>query len=165
MINIHIDELTNSIKLRETGEIFETQILPIMEADIQNLFGWSFDWQNAKNHYDIYKLTTIVDNNIVQGLIAIEVKKGFIFIELVENAPFNIGFKQIYRGVGGNLFAFACKLSFELGFDGYVSFVAKTELIEHYREKMFAKSLSGQRMVIETDGAKKLVNQYFSKEF
>jgi hypothetical protein len=165
MINILIDELTNSIKLRQTGEVFETEIVPILDDDIENLVGWSFDWQNAKNYYVVYKLTTIADSNIIQGLIAIEVKKGFVFIELVENAPFNIGSKQIYRGVGGNLFAFACKLSFELGFDGYVCFVAKTELIEHYKEKMFARSLSGQRMVIETEGAKKLVNQYFSKEF
>jgi hypothetical protein len=165
MINILIDELTNSIKLRNTGETFKTQIVPIVNADVENLVGWSFDWQNSKKYFDIYKLTTTIQTEIIQGLIAIEVKKGFVFIELVENAPFNIGSNQIYSGVGGNLFAFACKLSFELGFDGYVSFVAKTELIEHYREKMFAKSLSGQRMVIETDGAKRLVNQYFSKEF
>jgi hypothetical protein len=165
MIDILIDELTNSIKHRESGEVFETEITKTLDDDVQYLVGWSFDWKKTKKNFDVYKLTTISESNIIQGLLAIEIKKGFVFIELIENAPFNIGSKQIYSGVGGNLFAFACKLSFEMGFDGYVSFVAKTELIEHYRDKMFAKSLSGQRMVIETDGARKLVNQYFSKNY
>ena len=36
-----------------------------------------------------------------------EDKGDHIFINLVENAPFNIGKKKLYEGVPGNLFAFA----------------------------------------------------------
>jgi hypothetical protein len=52
-------------------------------------------------------------------------------MHLIESAPFNIGRNKIYYGVPGNLVAFACKLSFERGGEGYVSFLSKTRLIGH----------------------------------
>ena len=164
MINILIDELTNSIRHRATGAEFETILEKATLEDIQKLKGWLFDWQKTQVRYTVHKLITVAQPDIIQGLIATAADKSFVYIELVENAPFNIGSEQMYQGVGGNLFAYACKMSFELGFDGYVSFIAKTELIEHYRLKMFAKSLSAQKMYIDTEGALKLVNQYFSKK-
>jgi hypothetical protein len=63
-----------------------------------------------------------------------------------------------------NLVAFACKLSFELGNEGYVNFVAKTALIEHYKLTLNATVISGQNMMIETQSAINLVNRYF-KDF
>ena len=36
-----------------------------------------------------------------------------------------------YFGVLPNLVAYACKLAFERGYDGLVSFVTKSDLIEH----------------------------------
>jgi hypothetical protein len=44
-----------------------------------------------------------------------EDKGDHIFVNLIENAPFNIGKKKLYEGVPGNLFAFACKLSWIMG--------------------------------------------------
>ena len=52
-------------------------------------------------------------------------------MHLIESAPFNLGKEKIYLGVPGNLVAFACKLSFQRGGEGYVSFLSKTKLIEH----------------------------------
>jgi len=54
-------------------------------------------------------------------------------MNLLESAPFNIGENKLYEGVAGNLVAYACKVSFQHGFDGYVAFTAKTNLIEHYK--------------------------------
>ena len=46
-------------------------------------------------------------------------------MHLLENAPFNVGRNKMYEGVMGNLVAHACKLSFQRGYDGVVSFKLK----------------------------------------
>ena len=52
-------------------------------------------------------------------------------MHLVENAPFNKGKNKIYAGVPGNLVAFACRLSFQRGPEGNVSFISKSQLVQH----------------------------------
>ena len=71
------------------------------------------------------------------------------------------GKKKIYTGVPGNLVAFACKLSFENGFEGYLAFDAQTALIKHYHDTLLATHFRGTKMMIETPAANKLINQYF----
>jgi hypothetical protein len=72
--------------------------------------------------------------------------------------------KNFIEGVAGNLVAFACKISFEKGYDGVVSFVAKTQLIDHYSKTLGAKQFSGNRMFIDTKEAYVLKTKYF-KDF
>ena len=79
----------------------------------------------------------------------------------IESAPFNIGKNKTYIGVPGNLVAFACKLSFQRGGEGYVSFLSKTKLIKHYEQCLGAVHVGGHLMVITTDNALKLTNKYF----
>ena len=72
------------------------------------------------------------------------------------------GSHKLYRGVAGNLVAFGCKVSFEKGYDGVISFVAKSKLIEHYQLTLGAKQFgSSNRMFIDTRAALVLVKQYF----
>ena len=80
---------------------------------------------------------------------------------MLESAPFNIGKHKIYEGVAGNLVAYACKISFQKGFEGFVSFTAKTKLIEHYAKTLGAYHFKNQRMIIDTQAAKILVEKYF----
>jgi len=82
-------------------------------------------------------------------------------MHLIESAPFNVGKRKTYLGVPGNLLAFACKLSFQRGGEGYVSFIAKTKLINHYIESLGAVHVGGHIMVIKTPEALKLINKYF----
>ena len=70
-----------------------------------------------------------------------------------------------YLGVAANLVAFACKLSFDLGFDGFVAFTAKTQLIEHYSAMLGAESIKDERMMIASESARKLVNSYYKSYF
>jgi len=84
-------------------------------------------------------------------------------MHLVENAPFNKGKNKVYAGVAANLVAFACYLSFQNGFDGNVSFLSKSRLIEHYEKTLGAFHFGGRVMVIETKAALKLVDRYFKK--
>ncbi|MEP7171501.1 MAG: hypothetical protein ABI855_19175 [Bacteroidota bacterium] len=84
-------------------------------------------------------------------------------MHLIESAKFNKGKTKIYAGVPGNLVAFACKLSFEKGYYGYLAFDAKTVLIKHYQDTLFATHFKGTKMIIETPAANRLINQYFKK--
>ena len=84
-----------------------------------------------------------------------------IFINLVECAPFNVGRAKLYEGVAGNLVAYACKVSFQHSFEGFVAFTAKTKLIAHYEKTLGAYLFGGNRMIIPTDSATVLVDKYF----
>ena len=59
------------------------------------------------------------------------------------------------------MFAFACLRSMDMGFGGFVGFVAKTSLIKHYQETLGAELALGQRMFIPDEAAEKLIHQYF----
>ena len=60
-----------------------------------------------------------------------------------------------------NLVAYACKVSFQHGFDGYIAFTAKTKLIDHYVNTLGAYIFAGNRMIITSASAKILVEKYF----
>ena len=160
------DKLTNSIENRISGDILQTEFHTIRKADLKQIKtnDWVFDWYNEiKNTKKIvYKLTIKHNTDIIQGLLSLSVEKGFVFIHLVENATFNRGKNKIYLGVLGNMFAYACKLSKDKGLDGYVVFIAKTALREHYERSLGAKSINNQKMYIYQTSADKLITQYFN---
>lgn len=63
----------------------------------------------------------------------------------------------------GNLVAFVCKLSFQRGNEGFVSFMAKSNLIKHYQKSLVAHHIGGNLMVIDTVSALKLIDKYFKE--
>jgi hypothetical protein len=105
-------------------------------------------------------LTITNNTEVVQGLISLAVTPDNVYMHFVENAPFNVGQNKVYAGVAGNLVAFACKLSFQNGTDGYVSFRAKTILIDHYVKKLGAIHFGGNLLIIDTKAALNLLNKY-----
>jgi hypothetical protein len=165
-LDFTIDKLTNSIENAITSDRLETTIIPLGIHDLQQIKtknGWVFNWKKELSYpaRDIYKLTIVNNSEIIQGLISLEVMQDHVYIHLIESAPFNKGKTKIYIGVPGNLIAYACKLSFQRGFDGYVSFHAKTLLIKHYIDTLGATHFGDRLMVIEGTAAIKLVNKYF----
>lgn len=163
-----IDKLTNSILNTISGDSFQTEIIQLGTSDIPLLAkenGWNFDW--FKEYRDlkkeVYKLSIANNPKIIQGLISLSIENDYIYINLLESAPFNIGKKKLYEGVPGNLVAFACKLAFQKGFDGYVAFVAKSKLIKHYEESLGAFHFGNQRMIIDTQASTRLVEKYFKE--
>lgn len=85
-------------------------------------------------------------------------------MHLVESAPLNKGQTKVYAGVAGNLVAYACKLSFQRGHDGNVSFLSKLQLVDHYQKTLGAFHFGGRIMIIETKSALKLINKYFQNK-
>jgi hypothetical protein len=123
----------------------------------------AFDWKKEYKEpaRDVYKLTIVNNPDIIQGLISLEVKPDHVYMHLLENAPFNKGKVKVYSGVAGNLVAFACKLSFQRGHEGNVSFLSKSQLVEHYEKTLCAFHFGGRIMIIETNSALKLIQKYF----
>ena len=161
-----VDKLTNSIENVQSGDSFQTEISLLATVDLKNISaksGWRFNWKNEtkKPERDVFKLTIANNPSIIQGIISLEVKPDHVYMYLIESAPFNIGKHKAYFGVPGNLVAFACKLSFQRGGEGYIYFTAKTTLINHYIESLGAAHVGGHLMVINNSAALKLINKYF----
>ena len=161
-----IDKLTNSIENVITGDSFQTEISVVTLNDLKLITkknGWLFNWKDEfiEPAREIYKLTIINNLKIIQGLISLEVKSDCVYMHLVESAPFNKGRSKMYSGVPGNLFAFACKLSFQRGHEGNVSFQSKSQLIDHYEKSLGAIHFGNRIMIINTQAALQLINRYF----
>lgn len=165
LLDVIIDKLTNSLENAQTGETFDTEISRLTEKGLKFISksDWQFNWKKEiKDHAkEVYKLSTINNPAIIQGLISIEYKQDHIFMHLVESANFNKGKTKVYLGVPGNLVAFACTVSVDKGHEGFVAFDSKTVLIEHYKKTLGAVQLRGQRMYINDKAAKNLIEKYF----
>ena len=161
-----VDKLTNSIENVVTGDSFATEISIATLADLKIISkknNWQFDWkfEYKQPEREVYKLTIVNNQKILQGLISIEIKSDHVYMHLVESAPFNKGKSKMYNGVPGNLVAFSCKLSFRRGHNGNVSFISKTQLVQHYIDSLGANHVGGRIMIIDTIAALKLINKYF----
>lgn len=131
-------------------------------ATALNKAGWNFDWSREKNVHALY-VEVPEESEVIQGLISLKVEGGYIEVEHVESAPHNRGKSGKYARIGKHLFAFAAKVSYDLGFDGYLALTPKTKLISHYESYGF-KSYSFSRMVLEQKEAVKLIDLYYGGE-
>jgi len=167
-LDFEVDKLTNSIENVITGDSFATEVSIVTLSDLTSITKknkWQFDWkyEYKQPERDVYKLTIVNNQNIIQGLVSLEIKPDHIYMHLLESAPFNKGKTKMYAGVPGNLVAYACKLSFQRGHEGNVSFFSKTQLVQHYIESLGAMHVGGRIMIIDTIAALKLINKYFSQ--
>jgi hypothetical protein len=161
-----IDKLTNSIENVKTGDSFKTDVSLLTREEIKGITkknGWLFDWKSELKapEKEVYKLTISGSNNI-QGLISITFRDDHVYMHLIESAPFNKGKDKAYLGVPGNLVAFACRVSYQRGGGGYLSFNSKTQLIEHYIKSLGAVHFGGNLMVITPDTSLRLIDKYFN---
>lgn len=165
-LGIEIDKLTNSIENAISGDSFPTEVNILTKIDLKHITktkGWLFNWNNEFKLDDrtVYKLTILGNSTIIQGLVSISDYGDHYYLHLIESAPFNLGKNKLYKGVPGNLFAFTCKTSWDKGYEGFVSFTSKTNLIEHYRISIGAVNVGGHKMIIFPHEALKLIKKYF----
>ena len=163
--DLEIDKLTRSIENAVSGDSFKTEVIVLTPADIRKLkkTDWLFDWKAESKVSDrtVYKLVIVDNATIIQGLISLEDRGDHIFMSLIESSKFNRGIRKIYLGVPGNLVAYACKVSFDKGYGGYISFESKTKLIKHYQKTLGAHVIFGNMMALDTKAAARLIDQYF----
>lgn len=163
-ISVLIDKITDCLVRVSDGKVCNTSFYEkTSRFHPSDYKGWKFNWQQTqKDGFTVYEL--MVDGDpLVQGRISLRLEGGVANVDIVETAPHNYGHDGKYEGVGGHLFAIACKLSKEAGFDGVVCFTSKYDLIEYYTEHMKATLLYGQRMAIYEDAAQWLIEKYFGK--
>ncbi|HTF02774.1 MAG TPA: hypothetical protein VK826_02080 [Bacteroidia bacterium] len=166
-IEIEIDRLTNSIENSVSGDKFDTEIIRLSKEDLKKLKkkDWLFDWNSESKQKErlVFKLVIQGNQDVIQGLVSLSVERDHVYMHLIESAKFNKGKEKIYVGAPGNLVAFACNYSLEKGHEGFVAFDAKTTLIKHYEETLFATHFKGSRMYIDNIAAQKLIDHYFKK--
>ena len=165
-LDFEVDKLTNSIENTVTGDSFGTEVSVLVSGDLIRVAkksDWKFDWkfEYKQPEREVYKLTIVGNQHIIQGLLSVENKSDHLYMHLLESAPFNKGRSKVYAGVPGNLVAFACKLSFARGHEGNVAFTSKSQLIDHYVESLGAVHYGRRLMIIDTLSALKLIDKYF----
>lgn len=168
--NVEIDRLTPCLCRNSDGKTVDTSVEKI-SPDAESFSDWEFDWtEPEKDGYSVFALKADGDDR-VQGLISLINDKNdyAVNIGIVEAAPHNnvhnpnnkSGQKE-YDGVGGHLFAEAVRQSKNAGYDGFVFFDAKTDLIGHYKEHIGATQIgNSQRMFIDEIAAESLLNKYY----
>ncbi len=124
---------------------------------------WGFTWRNelSNPHREVYKLLVEGSNDIQAG-ISFEYHEGFILVEVIESAPYNRNDTYGLK-VAPTLLAFACKTSFDKGYDGYVAIHIKRgnhKLIKLYRD-LGASPLSNDRLALDTFASSQLINIYY----
>jgi len=165
-LELIIDDLTNSIRHIKNGDSFDTDIVKAAMEDLKvttKKNGWHFSWQSESKKIDrtVYKLFKVEEPGELQGLISLSELEGYVYVHLAESAPINFGLDKVHEGVGGNLFAFACRKSWDNGNQGFVSFQAKTKLIPHYEKVLGAIHIGGHNMIIYPQEALFLIKRYY----
>lgn len=165
-LDFEIDKLTDSILNTISGDSFQTEIFLLTKSDLKTVTkssGWLFNWRHEFTQPDreVYKFTIIDNPDIVQGLISFTVRTDHVFMFLLESTPFNLSNDKLYEGVPEDLVTYACKVSFQRGGEGFVSFESKTKLIDHYVKTLGAYHFGGHLLVIDTIAAKRIVDKYF----
>ena len=78
LLEFLIDKLTNSIENALTSEVFDTEIVRLTDKDVKLIItkDWQFNWRKEIKDLskEVYKLNTISNPTIIQGLISIENK-------------------------------------------------------------------------------------------
>lgn len=150
-----------------TQEIFAATITRIAPGQRVALgrpaFGFKWKDEIAAPGRQVFRLTTAQNPGITHGLLSLSPAQGCVEMHLIESAKFNRGPHKQYLRVAGNLITQACRLSYEWGHDGYVFFMAKTGLVDHYQRAYGAKQVrQGQQMAIEPAAARLLLNRYYN---
>jgi hypothetical protein len=124
---------------------------------------FDFDW-SKKLSYQVYKIYLTEDEKIL-GLIALEdiPAELRIHIDLIESSSENVGKNKKIDRVPGSLIAFACELSFKKGYEGFVSLIPKTALIDHYINKYGFRQF-GRQLALEGRSAGLLIIKYLDYE-
>ena len=168
-----IDELTPCLRRLSDNKIVDTYFETV-DPRKMDLKDWELKegWQTiGRGGYTVKGLYAQGDER-VQGMVAYKDREqdSAVYVGLVESAPQNNAHNKAvkgteYSGVGGHLFAEAVKESYDLGYNGFVGFQAKTSLIDHYTKTLGAEQVgSSQQMNINEKKARVLYERYYGNK-
>jgi len=149
----------NGKKLRGVIEKVSKDDFEIISKTKNFGFNWSLEFQNQ-----VYKIR-LNKNEEVLGLISIIdcPKELRIHINLIESSKINRGKNKEVLNIPGCLIAFACKISFKNGYDGFVSLTPKTQLIKYY-SKTYGFIQFGVQMAVLQEISESIIQKYIGDE-
>lgn len=158
-----------ALKEVETGKLFEALVLPAEKTEMPlKKDGWRFTWRELVKTEGAFFYKVVLEGapTQVEGMLMLTlINEEMLFMNNIEVAPHNYGSKGRFDNIAGSLIAFGCKKSFELGkghYLGFLAFESKTELIPLYEEKYGATWAMGQKMFIDPEAGKKLMEKYLN---
>lgn len=153
-----------SIKDQATQQNVPFEIVPISLTEFASVRGsFDFDWgQEMEN--EVFGLQTKPQSQII-GLMSLVNHPSELRIEiaLLECSKDNIGKTKQYEGIAGCMIAYACRLSFQRGYFGFVSLISKTQLIAHYIQ-VYGFKQYGRHLAIDLEDANRLIEKYLNYE-
>ncbi len=154
------------------GVIIFAEFFPLTESDLPHIsakLGWesSFDWSLYLQSNSIFTALKLVDSHgVIHGCLAYRKDQNNLFVELalVEKSPLHRRGVS-YINIGKVLFAYAYKISFDAGFDGFVVLTPKTNLIDYY-ERVYRAQFVGHidhhpRYLLDPAIGKSLIMVYY----
>lgn len=124
---------------------------------------FEFDWLvEAQNH--VYKIF-LIESGLILGLISLidmphELR---VNINLIEISSENVGKKKEYDRIAGCLIAFAAKTAFMQGYNGFVSLLPKTQIIDLYCDR-YGFQQYGRYLAVEGTSAISLIQTYLKHD-
>jgi hypothetical protein len=160
-MEVEILDILNKKKVKAEIILADITKMPLKKE------GWHFDWKRViKNkNTKTYILRSATTPQTIEGILQLKIEKEMLIMDLIEIAPHNIGQKKRHDDVAGCLISFSCRESFYIQgvYQGYLSFVSKTSLIQWYCTKYGAIQVTNQNMYIDPRQGLKLIKKYLSK--
>lgn len=155
MVLINIETNFQYIGIIEKTSFYDFKLL-------KKTSNFTFDW-NKEVENQVYKIR-LKRNEKILGLISlIDIPKECrIHINLIEVAKNHRGKNKTIKNIAACLISYACKIAFIKGYQGFVSLVPKTRLINYYQNYGFVQV--GTQMAIFGKASKTLTSKYLANE-
>jgi hypothetical protein len=157
------------MKLIDTssGALVEAIILEIESKDFRKIEkgkGFVFDWSIEEKH-DVYKMCLKGEETKILGLLSLidHPAELRIHISLIEVIKEQVGQGKTLDNIAGCLISFACGIAFRKGYEGFVSLLPKTRLIDLYQEKYGFRQY-GRLLALAHEQSKRVIDQYLGDE-
>ena len=157
--------LYNAITLNATGNKWNILAIPMTSREIkkhQHHFT-DFNFEELKSEGNtVYKVCRENEEGILQGMFAFKEGTGFLDCANMEVSEINKRPIILYSGVGKAMVAVCCKISLDLGYEGYISFTAKNRLFNYYKRMGACQIGASNKFYINEKTAAFLIDAYFN---
>ncbi|MDR0853219.1 MAG: hypothetical protein LBN34_02515 [Clostridiales Family XIII bacterium] len=126
--------------------------------------GWSFNWE-LRASASAKKIALTIEDEI-EGIVEFDRDTTSLLNNAytLEIDPRNRGNSRRYEGIAGTLFAYVAQDAFIAGFDGFVAFISKTNLVEHYIKYYGAERIYGDKLVFREQASRKLIEEFLNRD-
>lgn len=150
----------------KTGKRIDATIEKLIKSVIRKLQGnksFIFDW-SLELENDVYKISLLGEEEILGLVSIIDYPEEFrLHINLIESSKAYRGKKKLLDNIPGCLLAFVCQMSFERGYEGFVSLIPKTELVKYYSQRYGFEQM-GIQMAVYYEISNSIIEKYLGNE-